>query len=410
MKTGWSPDERYEVQLFCRSCNRLTYHLVAPRTPLSQVTCVVCGHATEVDTLQFMEQYVGSFARRVLSKPFQMGVEALRAPGSFLATLPGRVITKPFRVAAELRTTLDIVRRRAPQRSAPVATAADRPLPDPRRFRLLLSAPLLWSHSSAEILEAAADLGYEGVELWAYQVLQEGADPAELRRRAQRLGLILTLHALSWDLNPTSRVPLIREASVRALQVSIEMGAALGAQVVALHPGRATAPYDDGAAYWPALVEVIRSLADYAARFGIVLGVEHMEPRQGEVVVTAETANRLVRDVDRPNVGITLDVAHIPWGEDERSFILALERVVHVHFSDADPARLHLPLGGGRRDLVRCLRALGSYDGCVVIEGFSMSPGTDLARWNKGRFEELWQEARLRDANRNAGPETMEGG
>lgn len=385
--------ERYEVELHCARCGRLTHHLVAPRAAgRSQITCVVCGRGSVADTLHFMEQYMGSFVRRLVAKPFELGEEALHDPRRFFATLPGRVVTKPFRVAAELRTTLDIVRstgaRRRSERTVPA-----REFPPPQRtFRLLLSAPLLWAHGALDVLERAARLGYDGVELWAFSLLQEGQDPEAVRAKAAELGMVVTLHALSWDLNPTSRLDTIRHASVAELHRSLELAARVGAEVVALHPGRVTVPFDEGAAYWDTLVGVLRELADHAAELGLRLGVEHMESRQGEYVVQAEQANALVRAVGRPNLGITLDVAHIPWGQDEAEFIRTLEPVVHVHFSDADASRLHLPLGQGRRDLHRCLRALGGFSGCVVLEGFSMSPGDELARWNKGRFEELWQE------------------
>lgn len=387
------PAERYELALACARCNRVTPHLVTPAGGTSRTLCVVCGRSLEVDTLHFMEQYVGGFVRRLVRKPFEITTEFTRNPADFLASLPGRALTKPFRVAAELRTTLDIVSPR--RRSRQGLRVLRRPSVPPRArpFRLLLSAPLLWAHTTREILEVAADLGYEGVELWAYQILEEGADPQALRDRARSLGLALTLHALSWDLNPTSRLAEIRAASVEALHRSVEMGAELGVALLAMHPGRTTGPYDDGEVYWPDLVRTVREVADHAAQYGIRVAVEHMEARQGEFLVTAEAANRLVREVDRPNVGIALDVAHIPWGEDEGAFVARLERIVHVHLSDADGARLHLPLGQGGRDLVGVLRALGDYDGFVVIEGFSLNPGIDLARWNKGRFEELWQEA-----------------
>ena len=95
--------ERYEVELHCPRCGRLTHHLVAPRAAgRSQITCVVCGRGSVADTLHFMEQYMGSFVRRLVAKPFELGEEALHDPRRFLTTLPGRVVTKPFRVASPL--------------------------------------------------------------------------------------------------------------------------------------------------------------------------------------------------------------------------------------------------------------------------------------------------------------------
>lgn len=389
--------ERYEVELHCDRCRRTTAHLVTTGgAGLSRVMCIACGHAEAVHTLQFMEQYVGGVVRRLLAKPYEITTEFTRSPREFVVSLPGRVLTKPFRVAAELRTTMDIIRpRRRRGAAGPVPTVPRVPgeLPSvSRQCRVLLSAPLLWAHNPEEILQAAHDLGYDGVELWAYQLLEDGTDPETLAARARTLGLTVTLHALSWDLNLTSRLESIRHASMEALRRSTDLARRLGASVLVMHPGHTTVPHDEGEPYWPRLIAAIRGLAD-AAGPDLRIGVEHMEPRQTEYVVMPEQANRLVHEVDRPNVGTVLDVAHIPWGEDEVLFLSQLERIVHVHLSDADESRLHLPLGQGRRDLVRVLRALQDYRGTMAIEGFSISAGGELARWNKAQFEELWRAA-----------------
>jgi sugar phosphate isomerase/epimerase len=394
--------ERYEVELSCTRCGRTTVHLVTTTDPaLSRVMCIACGRAATVHTLQFMEQYVGGVVRRLLAKPSEITTEFARSPRDFVTSLPGRVLTKPFRVAAELRTTMDIIRPRrrgAGSQPALVPPAVPGDLPAVARgFRVLLSAPLLWAHRSDEILQIAHALGYDGVELWVYQLLAEDVDPERLAARARALDLTLTLHALSWDLNPTSRVEPIREASMDALRRSAGLARRLEASVLVMHPGHATVPHDAGEAYWPQLVDAVGELAD-AAGSALMVGVEHMEPRQAEYVVTPEHANRLVREVGRPNVGTVLDVAHIPWGEDEIAFLARLDRMVHVHFSDADESQLHLPLGQGRRDLQRVLRALQDYRGAMAIEGFSISAGEELARWNKARFEELWRAVSLAEA------------
>ena len=389
--------ERYELELHCARCRRTTTHSVAiGDRSLSRVMCIACGRAVAVDTLRFMEQYVNSVMRRILAKPFEVTTEFTRSPREFITSLPSRMFTKPFRVAAELRTTMDIVRlrRRPPSSIAPTLPAAAGELPPvERRCQVLLSAPLMWAHTPDDLLVAARDLGYDGVEMWAYQLSWEGADAAVLGERAKTMGLALTLHALSWDLNLSSRLDAIRAASVDAVHRSVDQARELGARLVIVHPGRITVPFDDAEAYWPRLVASLQEIADHAAQGGLRVGVEHMEPRQGEYVITADQANRLVRDVDRANVGIVLDVAHIPWGEDEPSFAARLERIVHVHLSDADESRLHLPLGQGRRSLVRLLGVLRAYQGTIALEGFSIEAGTELARWNKARFEELWHEA-----------------
>jgi sugar phosphate isomerase/epimerase len=399
-----APAGRYEIELRCPWCGQLRVHVVRPAAGgLSRVTCIACGRAEAVRTLQFMERYADTVARRLLVKPFEIATELRRSPRDFVARLPGRMLSKPFRVAAELRTTADIIRPRRSGRPAGAARPAPAAAPTPaapesyppmaRRCRVLLSAPLLWAHSSLEILEVAHRLGYDGVELWAYQLDHEGGEVGAVAARARELGSHLTLHMLSWDLNPASQIEAIRAASLAALHHCVELGVRLGVSLVVMHPGRVTVPHDEGGVYWPRLVAAVQEIADHAAHHGMTVGVEHMEARQAEFIVTAQEANRLLGDVDRPNVGTVLDVAHIPWGEDEVAFLGQLRRVVHVHLSDADESRLHLPLGQGGRDLVRIMRALRDYAGTVAIEGFSISAGEELARWNKAEFEELWRVA-----------------
>lgn len=387
--------ERYEVSLHCDHCHRTTVHLVtAGQRGISRVTCIACGRAQAVDTLHFMEQYTESVVRRLLAKPFDIRTEFSRSPRDFIASLPGRVLTKPFRVAAELRVTMDIIRpRRRPARPASALSPPPAGVLPPlaRRCRILLSAPLLWAHTPMEILDTAHDLGYDGVELWAYHLLWEGTDPAALAARTRELGLVVTMHALSWDLNPTSRIDSIKTASRDALHQSVDLAGALGAVLMVMHPGHTTAPYDDGEPYWPGLVDAVREVADHAAGLGIRVGVEHMEARQQEFVITPEHANRLIEEVDRSNVGTVLDVAHIPWGQDAVGFIAQLEHVIHVHLSDADESRLHLPLAQGDRNLVPILAALRDFRDAITLEGFSISSGGELARWNKAQFEELWR-------------------
>ncbi len=388
---------RYEVELHCPRCQRTTTHVITlGEGALSRSLCVACGRALAVDTLQFMEQYMGSVVRRLLAKPFDIRTEFLRAPREFIASLPGRMLTKPFRVAAELRSTIDIVRLRhqPSETAAPVIPPVAGELPTVERCcTVLLSGPMLWSHTSEEILAIAYELGYDGVELWMYQLLRDEADLPAVAAQARALGLTVTVHALSWDLNPTSRIASVARASQDALAQSVEVAATLGAHLLVMHPGHTSAPYDDSPAYWPALIASVQQVADLAERHRLQVGVEHMEASQTEYFITPEDTNRLLREVNRPNVGTVFDIAHIPWGEDEVRFVQRLERIVHVHLSDADKSHLHLPLGQGTRDLVRVLGALASYQGSVAIEGFSISAGGDLARWNKAQFEELWREA-----------------
>lgn len=218
---------RYEVELHYPRCRRTTAHvIILGEGALSRSLCVACGRALAADTLQFMEQYMQSVVRRLLAKPFDIRTEFLQAPREFIASLPGRMLTKPFRVAAELRSTIDIVRlRRQPQEAAAPTlppVAGELPVAE-RRCTVLLSGPMLWSHTSEEILATANELGYDGVELWAYQLLRDEADLPAVAARARALGLTVTVHALKLGSQP-HLAPLWRGAGFARRPRSVRGG------------------------------------------------------------------------------------------------------------------------------------------------------------------------------------------
>lgn len=251
-------------------------------------------------------------------------------------------------------------------------------------MKLLLSSPVVWGFSPTEALRIAADLGYDGVELWAYHLRRDKAEPRELAQEAKRRGLILTLHALSWDLNPASSLEPVRTTALRLLNECIELAASLEAQVLVLHPGRVTVPSDNSAPYWAFLVEGLQTLARHARRFDVPMAIEHMEPLRGELVISPEDMQRLLSDVDVPELACTFDLAHVPWGEEPIPYYERMPAVVHIHLSDANESRYHLPLGQGRRDLAAFVRHLEStFDGCVVVEGIEHRRTVELASANK---------------------------
>lgn len=260
-------------------------------------------------------------------------------------------------------------------------------------MKLFLSSPLLWAYEPAEVLEIAANLGYEGVELWAYHLHEKGvrgAEVGELAQQAAELELGLTVHTLSWDLNFCSPLDPIREASLDLLRESIDLAAALGAGLAVMHPGRRTVPgaaFDD---YWPLLTQGLCDLAQYASERRVRLAVEHMEPLANEFMVGPEDAQRLFAEVDHPNLTLAFDLAHVPWGVDPVSYYQQMPPVGHLHLSDASPDRRHLALGEGAHDLVPFLSHLaGHYEGAVVVEGIEHQRTKALAARNKQAWDRL---------------------
>ncbi|MEM4725294.1 MAG: sugar phosphate isomerase/epimerase family protein, partial [Candidatus Hadarchaeum sp.] len=215
------------------------------------------------------------------------------------------------------------------------------------QMQLGLCSTVLLGYEVAEALQIASDLGYDGVEIWAYHLYRSNEQPSRLAQVAKDLGLGLTVHALSWDLNMTSDIPSLRKESLTLLGQCIELAAALAAPLLVVHPGRATVPKADKGLYWPLLVEGIQQLAHKAAAYDIVIAVEHMEPLDAELVVQPGDAQRLLQEVNENNVCVTFDAAHVPPGTDLIRFLQQMPAVRHVHISDANQEQRHLPLRAG---------------------------------------------------------------
>ncbi|MCB9137080.1 MAG: sugar phosphate isomerase/epimerase [Caldilineaceae bacterium] len=261
-------------------------------------------------------------------------------------------------------------------------------------MKVYAASVLLYAFSLEETLQIARELGYDGVEVWHYHLLASKESPAKLRQLAQELNLSLSLHALSWDLNFTSQLPGVRESSLELLMSSIDVAAELGANPVIVHPGRITAPNDDSELYWPLLIDGVTRLARHSASRGINLSMEVMEHIPKEFFITPSDANRLLSAVEADNVAITFDAAHVPWDIQPLAYLTQLERVDHVHISDANAGKIHLPLGDGERDFRPLLRYVShQMSACITIEGMEYSRTTALAKRNKEQYDLLLRQS-----------------
>jgi len=251
-------------------------------------------------------------------------------------------------------------------------------------MKICLSSPLLFAYPMAEVFKIAQSLGYEGVEVWHFQLLKSEDDPAELRKLARELGLTLSVHALSWDLNFTSKLEMVREASLGMLEESIALAEALEANPVVFHPGRITIPGDSAEDYWELLVSGVRRLCEFGRSKGIDLALEIMEHIPKEFFINAEDSKRILEEVSMPNLGITFDAAHVPLDQDPLAFLKEVEGVRHIHISDLTPGKRHIALGTGVRDfqpLVEYIQDKLRVD--VAIEGMEYKKDTWLASHNK---------------------------
>ncbi len=152
--------------------------------------------------------------------------------------------------------------------------------------------------------------------------------PAEaVRRQADELGLELTAHAVSYDLNPLSQNPEIREVSRKQVMQSFIEAAAMGAKVVTVHPGQLSSGTDDPEDYWPDLLDFCSTLNDKTKGLELNVGIEGMERKVNQFFVEPTALNRLAEAMGNEGwscLGLTVDMAHLatfadPWRLSKRS-------------------------------------------------------------------------------------------
>jgi sugar phosphate isomerase/epimerase len=234
-------------------------------------------------------------------------------------------------------------------------------------------------------LALIARLGYDTAEIWMEHALAAGQRAATIARQAGALGIGLTVHAASYDLNPLSINRGIRHESFRQIEAACRFASAVGAPFVTVHPGRLSTARQGRENGWQRLEELAARLDDWAGRYGVGLGIENMENEKGEIFCLPEDVAALFKTPYRC-LRLTLDLAHARTFMDPVAYLgqIRTEWIGHVHLSGNSAAATHLPLGEGRMEIRPLLAALGRvYAGIVSLEGYRPGEGESLLRRNR---------------------------
>jgi sugar phosphate isomerase/epimerase len=248
----------------------------------------------------------------------------------------------------------------------------------------------------AEELTDIAALGFDYLEL--------AMDPPQAHYTTIRQQMSSILSALaSQSMNIICHLPTfvstadltdsIREASLLEMFNSLEVAAELGSQKVVLHPG-----HIGGLGIYvkeTALAHADNSLAaiiDRAQTLGLCVCLENMFPKCRAFVQPADFVDILQRF---PNLKLTLDTGHANIGDPSGRRILEFiekfgDRIGHLHVSDnLGEHDDHFPLGTGKIDFLKILRALKlcQYDGTATFEIFS-EDRRELQK-SRERFDEM---------------------
>ncbi len=217
-----------------------------------------------------------------------------------------------------------------------------------------------------EKLAAAAQVGFDGVELFENDVISCPLTPGQIRRRADELGLRIELYQPLRDIEAVDE-PVFLDNLRRAGAAFILMNE-LGADTILVCSSVSPAAHDDDAL----AADQLARLSEAAARYGIRVAYEALA--WGRHVNTYTHACKIVEAAAHPGLGICLDSFHILSRGDDPAAIedIPADRIAFVQFADAPEMSLDL-LQWSRH--YRCFPGQGSFDltaflGHVIAAGY----------------------------------------
>jgi len=139
----------------------------------------------------------------------------------------------------------------------------------------------------------------------------------------------------------TSKEKTIRKDAVEIAKQTIDFAEAVGAPLVNLWLGQDGFDYCfqvDYSQQWDYLIEAVRLCADYKPHIKLALEFKPEEPRNRNILDSASTTLLLIQEIQRDNVGITVDVGHVL--QEKRNMAQATELVAryeklfNLHMND----------------------------------------------------------------------------
>lgn len=239
-------------------------------------------------------------------------------------------------------------------------------------------ATVCLSGTLAEKLRAAADAGFDGVEIFEQDLVVSPHSAEQIRQRAAELGLSLDLYQPFRDLEGVSEEKF--EQNLHRLEAKFKLMQRLGIDTILLCSNVGTATINDDELF----VQQIRRAGDLAQQYGVKIAYEALA--WGKFVNDFEHAHAIVDKVDHPAVGTCLDTFHIlsrGWDTDAVEQIKG-EKIFFVQLADAPKlsmdilswSRHHRVFPGeGDFDLVKFMVHLTrtGYQGPVSLEIFNDS-------------------------------------
>ncbi len=182
--------------------------------------------------------------------------------------------------------------------------------------------------------------------------------------------------------------PATRRLAIDLTKRGLDSLAAAGGSVMTLWMGQDGFDYSfqaDYAALWQHTIDGIREVADHSPSIDVSIEYKPNEPRSFSLMPDVATTLLAIREIDRPNLGVTLDFAHVLYADEMPAYAAALiarhSRLLGVHLNDGYAKRDDGLMVASVHPIqtVELLYALDrmSYDGAIYFDTFPDTTGLD---------------------------------
>jgi xylose isomerase len=185
--------------------------------------------------------------------------------------------------------------------------------------------------------------------------------------------------------HPDSKV---RRAAIDLTKRGLDSLAAAGGRLMTLWMGQDGFDYSFQADYrrlWNETIEAMREVADHNPTIDVSIEYKPNEPRSFSLMPNVTSTLLAIRDIGRPNLGVTLDFAHMLFADEMPAYSAALvashSRLLGVHLNDGYGKRDDGLMVGAAHplqtlELFYMLNRIG-YAGALYFDTFPDTTGLD---------------------------------
>ncbi|WP_428374734.1 sugar phosphate isomerase/epimerase family protein [Lichenicoccus sp.] len=175
-----------------------------------------------------------------------------------------------------------------------------------------------------------------------------GIAPTDLAARIRDQGLQISGLAMRYHGIPEMRLgaftnpdPAVRRRALDLTRHGVDAASACGAPMLTLWLGQDGFDYAfqlDYARAWDMEIAGIRAIAAHNPDILISIEYKPNEPRSWSLLPNAAAVLLAIKQVDMPNLGVTLDMAHVLYADEQPAFAAAMvarhSRLLGIHLND----------------------------------------------------------------------------